>query len=157
MNPGHYDTCQAPILHHFGQADTPRRLVLYDDASTRPLLSLAITTWRRRIIPLESGRTRFSSRFSSLIVSLTTGEDAFPCSQGVGNWPYASPNIKIQVIKDFTLCRSSPGKYRSRPNVSHIISTTVVLALTRWSPSVSLLLTEPTTRRGMAPPHWRAS
>jgi hypothetical protein len=78
------------------------------------------------MVPLESGRTRFSSRFSRLIVSLITGEDAFPCSQGDGNWHYASPNIEIQVIKG-SLCRSSPDKYRSRPNVSHTIVTTVVI------------------------------
>ena len=39
--------CQALILYQFGQATTPRRLVVCYDASPRPLLALAITTGLR--------------------------------------------------------------------------------------------------------------
>ena len=37
------------------------------------------------------------------MISRYTGEDAFPCSQGVGNWLKAAPNIETQVIKDHSL------------------------------------------------------
>ncbi len=103
MNPGHLGKCQAPILHQFGQATTPRRLVLGYDASNRPLHTPRHSDLLAGMIPLESGRTRFSSRFSRLRVGLTTGEDAFPRSQGVGNWLTAVPNIETQVIKDHSL------------------------------------------------------
>ena len=52
------------------------------------------------------------------MVSRYPGEDAFPCSQGVGNWLQAAPNIETQVIKDFSL--SVIPLYRFRPNVSHL-------------------------------------
>ena len=61
------------------------------------------------------------------MVSRYPGEDAFPCSQGVGNWLQAAPNIETQVIKDFSL--SVIPLYRFRPNVSHLRNALTQLSI----------------------------
>src|SRR5215469_13849717 len=76
VNLGHTLTCPAPSLVLLDPANTPRRLVFPNESSTVCSLSA-----HRRLLPgmtpLESGRTRFSSRFTDARTSRTSGDDAF--------------------------------------------------------------------------------